>query len=133
MAALQSVAAIAGTGLVGDRYAEARNRRGPKYQLTLIELENIEAFREATGLSLAVDGPRRNIVTTGVRLNELCGLRFRVGAVLVEGLELCEPCTLFRKRTFPEALRFFVGKGGLRARVLEGGVLAVGDQVAVET
>ncbi len=132
MISLQSVEAIAKTGLVGDRYAEARHRRGPKYQLTLIELEHIQAFRDATGLPLAPDGPRRNIVTTGVRLNGLCGQRFRVGSVLVEGLELCEPCSLMKKRTYPDALRFFIGKGGLRARVLVGGVIALGDRIEVE-
>jgi MOSC domain-containing protein YiiM len=120
MASLSSVEAREGAGLSGDRYTG---------QVTLIESENIEAFTQATGLALAPDMPRRNIVTRGVRLNELEGKRFRVGGAVFEGLELCEPCSLFARRTHREALKFFVGKGGLRARIVEGGEIRVGDAI----
>jgi len=132
MQPLSRVEAVTESGLIGDRYADARIRRGPDYQLTLIELENIRAFEEVTGRVLSADAPRRNIVTSGIALNALVGQRFRVGQVLAEGLELCEPCSLFRKRTYPDALRFFVGKGGLRARIAAGGVIAVGDSISAE-
>jgi len=132
MQPLIRVEALTETGLVGDRYADANVRRGPDYQLTLIEIENIRAFEQATGHALGVDAPRRNIVTSGISLNKLVGQRFRLGPVLAQGLELCEPCALFRKRTHPEALRFFVGKGGLRARVLAGGFISVGDSIFPE-
>lgn len=132
MQSLNRAEAVAGSGLVGDRYANESIRRGPGYQLTLIELENIHAFEEATGHVLTADAPRRNIVTLGIALNALVGRHFRVGQVLAEGLELCEPCSLFKKRTHPEALRFFVGKGGLRARIVEGGVIAVGDLISAQ-
>ena len=132
MQSVQSVEAVAGTGLVGDRYAVARNRRAWNCELSLIEIENIRAFVETTGFELPADAPRRNIVTEGVRLNELRGRRFYIGAVLVEGIERCEPCVKFKKRTHPEALRFFRGKGGLCTRILAGGTLAVGDAIRVE-
>jgi MOSC domain-containing protein YiiM len=132
MQSLSLAEAVTESGLVGDRYADASIRRGPDYQLTLIELENIRAFEEATGHVLSADAPRRNIVTSGIALNALVGHRFRLGPVLAEGLELCEPCSLFKKRTFSEALRFFVGKGGLRARIAAGGVIAVGDSICPE-
>lgn len=124
-----SVEALVNEGLRGDRYAIAKNRRAADYQVTLIEIENIEAFSAATGLPLAPGMPRRNIVTRGVRLNDLCGKRFRVGGAVFEGLELCEPCGFFAKNTHREVLRFFVGKGGLRARIIEGGAIRVGDCV----
>jgi len=126
---VQSVEALSEQGLRGDRYAQANNRVAPDYQVTLIEIENIEAFTHATGLPLTPGMPRRNIVTRGVRLNELCGKRFRVGAATFEGLELCEPCAIFAKVTHREALKFFVRKGGLRARIIEGGEVRVGDFV----
>ncbi len=129
MSAEQSVEALVEGGLTGDRYSEARNRRSPDYQVTFIELENIEAFTHATGLPLAPEMPRRNIVTRGVRLNGLCGKRFTVGRARFEGLALCEPCDLFAKRTHREVLKFFVGKGGLRARVVAGGTIRVGDAI----
>lgn len=129
MSAEQSVEALTESGLTGDRYSEATNRRSPDYQVTFIELENIEAFTQATGLPLIPDMPRRNIITKGIRLNGLCGKRFKVGRARFEGLELCEPCNLFAKRTHREVLQFFVGKGGLRARIVSGGEIRVGDAI----
>ena len=128
--AVASVDALEGQGLRGDRYAESANRRGPDYQVTLIELEHLEAFTRETHLALTPEMPRRNIVTRGVRLNDLLGKRFAVGGAIFEGLELCEPCKVFAKRTHREALQFFAGKGGLRARIVSGGPIRVGDAVA---
>jgi MOSC domain-containing protein YiiM len=71
-------------------------------------------------------------VTRGVRLNDLVGRRFRVGEALLEGVELCEPCRLFAQRTHPEVLRFFAGRGGLRARIVAGGVVRPGDAIVAE-
>ena len=123
------VEALANQGLEGDRYAESKFRRSPDYQVTLIELENIEAFARTTGLAMTPGMPRRNIVTRGVRLNDLCGKRFKVGEAVFEGLELCEPCSLLAKRTHREVLKVLVGKGGLRARIISGGEIRVGDSV----
>jgi MOSC domain-containing protein YiiM len=78
---------------------------------------------------LAPHEPRRNLVTVGVRLNELCGVRFSIGEAELEGRELCEPCSLFAKRTHPEVVRFFVHRGGLRCRIVRGGHIRVGDAV----
>jgi len=130
MSELTQVEAITDVGLRGDRYEQAQHRRSSDYQLTLIELENIEAFARSSGLPLAPHEPRRNLVTFDVRLNELCGKRFTVGEVELEGLELCEPCGTFAKRTHPQVVRFFVHKGGLRCRIIRGGVIRVGDEFA---
>ena len=129
MMEVASAEALADCGLRGDRYADARLRKSPDYQVTLIELENIEAFAISAGVPLARHGPRRNLVTEGVDLNGLIGRRFVVGEAELEGLELCEPCSTFAKRTHPEVVKFFVHKGGLRARILRGGRIRVGDQV----
>ena len=69
MASVASVQAVADGGLAGDRYAETKNRPSPDYQVTLIELENIEAFVVSTGLTLTPEQPRRNIVTRGISPN----------------------------------------------------------------
>jgi MOSC domain-containing protein YiiM len=132
MASVPSVEALMDGGLSGDRYAEAKNRRAPHYQVTLIELENIEAFVAETGLVLTPGQPRRNIVTSGVNLNLLCGKRFKIAAAVFEGLELCEPCSLSAERTHRESLKFFVGKGGLTARIVAGGHIHVGDRVTAD-
>ena len=129
MVALAEVEAIADCGLRGDRYEDHANRRSPDYQLTLIEAENIEAFVQASGLPLAPYEPRRNLVTVGVRLNDLCGKSFSVGGAQLEGLELCEPCATFARTTHAQVVRFFVHRGGLRCKILQGGVIRVGDHV----
>lgn len=131
MLARAEVCAQKDSGLYGDRYADPTIRRSSNYQLTLIELEHIEAFRAASGLPLAPHEPRRNLVTEGADLNSLLGRRFAVGEVELEGLEICEPCGLFARRTHAEVLKFFVHKGGLGARVLTDGVIRTGDRVRV--
>lgn len=132
MLSLAEVEAITDVGLQGDRYVQAQNRRSADYQLTLIEAENIEAFARASGLPLELHEPRRNLVTVGVRLNELCGRRFSVGTVGLEALELCEPCGTFARRTHPQVVRFFAHRGGLRCRIVRGGIIRLGDEVAGE-
>jgi len=129
MVELAQAEAIAGRGLEGDRYADEVHRETPDGQLTLIELENIEAYAETSGQPMAPHEPRRNLVTRGVRLNELRGRRFRVGDLELEGVELCEPCALFGRRTQVEAVRFFVHRGGLRCRIVKGGRVKRGDAV----
>lgn len=127
---LEEVEAVAGSGLRGDRYFRREGDAAPESQITLIEHEHIEAFVAASALPLRHDEPRRNLVTTGVRLNALCGKRFRVGEVELEGIELCEPCGTFARRTYPQVVKAFVGKGGLRARIVIGGIIRRGDEIA---
>jgi MOSC domain-containing protein YiiM len=127
MRELQVADALAGQGLEGDR--KVAPGREPAAQLTLIEAEHIEAFAKDTGFLMRDDQPRRNLVTRGVRLNDLLGKRFRVGEALCEGLELCEPCGKFQRLTHPQVRHFFKGKGGLRAAILEGGLIRQGDAV----
>jgi MOSC domain-containing protein YiiM len=126
-----AVTGVADQGLVGDRYETSANRRRVDYQLTLIEMENIEAYIQEVDSTFTPDQPRRNIVTRGIALNELCGKRFRVGGVLCEDIELCEPCSLFASRTGREVLKFFLHRGGLRVRIVSGGEIRVGDAVSV--
>src|SRR5581483_12276629 len=84
LAPVESVQAIAGKGLVGDRKENAGSHPGGA--LTLIEAEVLED----AGLTGAQS--RRQVVVRGVRLNDLVGKRFRVGEVECLGVELCEPC-----------------------------------------
>lgn len=132
MEALAAVEALAGVGLEGDRYTHTVSRFSAHYQVTLIEIEAIESFTRETGLALTPEMPRRNIVTRGVRLNDLVGKRFRIGAALFEGAEFCEPCTLFARRTHREVLKHLAGRGGLRAKVIEGGTIRARDGVDAE-
>jgi MOSC domain-containing protein YiiM len=120
MIAQTVVTALANQGLVGDRYEMPKNRCGVDYQLTLIELENIEVYVKEVDGAFTPDMPRRNIVTRGIALNDLCGKSFRVGGAACKGIELCEPCGLFASRTRRGCSNFSCteeacGRGSLKA------------------
>jgi MOSC domain-containing protein YiiM len=132
--AVDSVRAVPGVGLEGDRYAAGLGH----YQddrvsrdVTLIEAEVIEELAHEHGIELAAGETRRNLTTRGIELNDLVGRRFWVGEVLCEGTRLCEPCQYLADLTGKPVLRTLVHRGGLRADIVRGGVIARGDPVRV--
>ena len=124
--AVDSAAAVAGKGLEGNRYFDTGR---PEQELTLIEAEQLEYALAEHGLEIDAAASGRNILTRGVDLNALVGKRFRVGETECRGIELCEPCTTFQKRTVPGALKAMVHRAGLNAEILVGGKLRPGDSV----
>jgi MOSC domain-containing protein YiiM len=121
---------VAGQGPRGDRKFAPKPMRRKGKDLTLIEVEALEALRTETGIELSHQESRRNVLTRGIRLNELVGRRFRVGEVVCEGVVLNEPCTHLEGLTYPGVLAGLENRGGLRANVLSRGTIAVGDKVA---
>ena len=109
-------------GLPGDRYFG----RG---DITLVEEEALAAFTEETGIELSHAEIRRQVLTTGIRLNDLLGRRFRVGGVEAVGAEWCEPCNHIESLTYPGVLKGMVHRAGLRADIVQPGTIAVGDEV----
>jgi MOSC domain-containing protein YiiM len=98
--------------------------------LTLIAAESLEGLLEETGIALRASDTRRNVLTRGIDLNALVGERFVVGSVEAVGVELAEPCTKLRRLTGePGVLRGLVHRGGLRADVVSGGQIAIGDEI----
>lgn len=128
----------AGQGLVGDRYERNTGTFSDRLkgkrdsELTLIESEQIERFNREQGLTLGLGALRRNVVTRNVRLNELVGRRFRIGAAVLEGMRLCEPCAHLAALVTPAVLPGLVHRAGLRACVLSSGPIRPGDAVTVE-
>ena len=104
-------------------------RRAEGYDLTLIEAEALEAFTAETGIPLSHEESRRNVLTRGIRLNDLVGKRFAVGGAECEGVQLCEPCTHLQGLTREGVLRGMVHRAGLNANVVSGGTIATGDEV----
>jgi MOSC domain-containing protein YiiM len=116
---------VTADGVRGDRYFGARN-------LTLIEAEALEGLLEDTGIELSAAESRRQVLTRGVRLNDLVGKRFSVGEVECVGEEWCEPCDHLQGLTRTGVLRGLVHRAGLRADIVRGGRIAVGDRVVEE-
>jgi hypothetical protein len=136
MEALERAPLVAGVGVEGDRYAAGRGRFSAcgrsGQELTLIEAEAIEALAREHDVELAAADARRNVVTRGIDLNALVGCRFRLGEVVCFGQRLAEPCAWLQQLTPPGTLRGLVHRGGLRADILVGGVVALGDRVEPE-
>lgn len=118
--------ATAGIGLTGDRYAGGSGKRG----ITLIQAEHLPAIAALSGhASVSPALLRRNIVVSGLPLIALKGRRFRIGEVLLEGTDECDPCSRMEDALGPGGYNAMRGHGGLCARILEGGVLRRGDEV----
>jgi MOSC domain-containing protein YiiM len=131
---IESVKAVAGKGLEGDRYFTGdgtySHKPEPGRELTLIEAEAIEGLARQHGIDLAPGESRRNVVTRGIGLNDLVGHRFTVGEVECVGTELCHPCSHLQKLTQPGVLKGLANRGGLRADIVSGGQISVGDAVS---
>ena len=136
MTGLARVHAVPGVGFEGDRYAAgagtwSKGKDPTGRQVTLVQAEALEALRER-GMDVELDASRRNVVTRGVLLNDLVGVRFRVGPVELVGVRRCDPCMhMERLSGVPGIMDGLEGRGGLRADILTEGDITVGDPIEV--
>ena len=132
METLETVRAIPGVGLEGDRYATGRGTYSefPEdgRQITLFEQESLEAIRRDFSITLEPHQTRRNIITQDVPLNHLVGQKLLVGDVLLEGTRLNAPCQYFEDLLGIKSLfKALIHRSGLNCRILTGGECRVGD------
>jgi hypothetical protein len=126
--AVETVLALPDRGLEGDRHVTGDGTFPsglPGSALTLIEGEVCDSFAPP----LDPGEHRRNVVTRGIDLNGLVGRDFAIGDVRCRGMRLCEPCTVVQRYASRPVLRPLVHRGGLRADILDEGVIRVGDRV----
>jgi MOSC domain-containing protein YiiM len=127
------VEAVAGRGLVGDRYFLKEGtfsaKAGPDREVTLIEAEALEGLAREYQITLEPSQARRNLLTLGVPLNHLVGKTFKVGSVILRGIRLCEPCGHLEKLTCKGIEKGLKHRGGLRAQIVAGGFLEVGAAI----
>ena len=142
MEGLKEVRAVAGRGLEGDRYFLGTGHYSSRpgvggREVTLVEAEAVEALfsgianadGDRLGITLTPAETRRNIATSGVPLNHLVDREFQVGEVRMRGTRLCEPCKHLEGLTKPGVMGALVHRGGLRAVILNDGVIRVGDTI----
>ena len=131
MESTADVKAVVGQGLEGDRYfygtGHWSEHPGVSREVTLIEIEAIEALEREKNIAIAPGAARRNVVTRGVPLNHLVGREFQVGAVRLRGTRLCEPCAYLEGLTQKGVLAGLIHRGGLRAEILTAGTIRVED------
>ena len=122
---VQSAVAVAGRGLEGDRYGEGRGTfgGGVGYELTVVDADALDE------LGIEWERARRNVVTRGIELQALVGKRFRIGGVECIGRRLAEPCAHLERVEGKGLMRPLVDRAGIRADILSGGTIAVGDAI----
>jgi MOSC domain-containing protein YiiM len=120
---LDEIECVAGRGIRGDRYFDFKKEY--KGQITFFSAEVLDAMRHDLDLPEAQPAAtRRNVFISGADLSALVGQEFEIQGVRFAGVEECRPCywmnTAFRDE---RAEKWLKGRGGLRARILTGGVL----------
>ena len=127
---VETIEVLANKGVVGDRHFD--NYNDPYCQLSLIEAENIDEYNLKFGLNIPYLDFRRNIITKGIKLNDLVGKKLSIGNVEVEGIDLCRPCRHLTEMLDQEnILKEFLRKGGLRCQILSSSKIKVGDSIKV--
>ena len=122
---------LANKGIIGDRHFNEYNN--PYYQLTLIESENIDYYNKKYNLNIAYLDFRRNIVTKGIKLNDLIGKKITIGDSKIEAIDLCRPCKhLQEKLSQDNIIKEFLRRGGLRCHILNSSKIKIGDIIKVD-
>lgn len=139
MQALERASVVAGRGIEGDRYFDGRGYYSQVTpltgrRLTLIAAEDLAALTRDTGIVLGPQECRRNLVTEGIRLDDLIGKRFRIGEIECYGERACPPCGYLEGLTGLKGVnRGLTDRGGIRAEILLDGAIAIGDTVTLST
>ena len=117
-----------GKGIVNDRYYG--NFKEKKEQVTLINLEEINNFNNKNKLNINAKDFRRNIIVSGVNLNELINKKIKINKVTLKIHEICQPCKYLQDRLkIPGLVKMLVNKSGVRAEILNSGSISVGDDI----
>ena len=124
----EQVDAVVDSGLDGDRFAA---RSGNPRQVTLLQAEHLAVIaaclqRDRVDPALL----RRNLVIAGINLLALKHKRFRVGAAMLEWSGACHPCSKMERALGAGGYNALRGHGGITARVVESGLIRVGDAVS---
>jgi MOSC domain-containing protein YiiM len=121
---------VAGNGVIGDRHFKDYN--DPYNHLSIIESESIDEYNKKYNLSIRYLDFRRNIVTKGIRLNDLIDKKILIGEVQLDVIDLCRPCRhLSEKLDKNNIIKEFLRKGGIRCEVLNDGKISINDQIKI--
>ena len=121
---------VAGKGVIGDRHFKDYN--DPYNHLSIIESENIDEYNKKYNLDIPYLDFRRNIITKGIKLNDLIKKKLMIGDVKLEVIDLCRPCRhLSEKLDKNNIIKEFLRKGGIRCEILNDGKISTGDQIKI--
>lgn len=123
-------------GIAGDQHRDLKHHGGPERALCLFALELIEALR-AEGHPIVPGAAGENLTTRGLDWSRVQrGRRLLIGTVLAEVTGWAAPCSTiagcFADGGFKRmSQKVQPGWSRAYARVLQGGVIAVGDRVSL--
>jgi len=132
MVAHQAIGVTPGLGLEGDRYALGTGKYSdfPDIrEVTLIEIETIEALNRDHDIDLPVQDHRRNLTTRDVPLNHLVGQTFWVGGVQLRGGRLNTPCRYLGLLLGKSVCDLLEHRSGLNCEIVSGAALEVGAPI----
>jgi len=131
MESVNSIQVIAGEGVVKDRHFKKNNDK--RNQITLIEIENIKNYNQVAETLIPSIDFRRNIITEGIKLNQLLGKEFLVGEVKLKAHDLCRPCKYLQERLKQkDFIKELLNRGGIRCEILNNGTINVGSKITNE-
>jgi MOSC domain-containing protein YiiM len=125
MKIVESAEAVTAGGLRGDRYKGGGGKRG----ITLIQAEHLPVIAALSGREIEPSLLRRNVVVSGIPLIALKDRQFRIGGVVLQGTQPCDPCSRMEAALGAGGYNAMRGMGGLCARIVSGGGFRVGDEV----
>ena len=127
---INTVDLVAGKGIIGDRHFKDYN--DPFNHLSIIESESIDEYNKKYNLDILYLDFRRNIVTRGIRLNDLINKKILIGDVQLDVIDLRRPCRhLSQKLDKDNIIKEFLRKGGIRCEILNDGKISTGDQIKI--
>jgi MOSC domain-containing protein YiiM len=124
---VKSVEALQGVGLKDDHY----NNNGGSRQVTFIQSEHLHVIGSLLRKVIHPAMTRRNIVVKGLNLLALKGKRFQIGSAILEYSGQCHPCSRMESQIGEGAYNAMRGHGGITAKVIQTGVIEIGNRVCV--
>ena len=127
---VETIEITEGKGIKGDRYFIDDN--DIRSQITLIESENIDYYNNSFKTNFSYKDFRRNLITKGIKLNDLLGKKLSIGNSELLANDLCRPCkSLQEKLGKNNIIKEFLRRGGLRCQILKAGFIKLGDVIKV--
>ena len=127
---VNSINLVAGKGAIGDRHF--RDYNDPYNHLSIIESESIDEYNKKYNLNISYLDFRRNIITRGIKLNDLIDKKILIGDVQLDVIDLCRPCRhLSEKLGKDNIIKEFLRKGGIRCEILNDGKISINDQIKI--
>ena len=118
-------------GIINDRYYE--NFKNKYEQVTLIESEKIDDFNKKIRKKIDHKDFRRNIITSGILLNNAINQKIQIKDVILRIHELCQPCRYLQKKLeIKNLVRLLAFKSGVRAEIMKSGLISTYDKIKIK-